>query len=68
MNVGSVLGMATGALGSVPPNLFAPVTFHVQVETLCEVEFQARMGTTVEELFQLCLGYQQWLTQFEKDP
>jgi hypothetical protein len=32
------------------------------------VGFQARMGTTVEELFQLCLWYQQWLTQFEKDP
>ena len=55
MNVGSVLGMATGALGSVPLNLFAPVTFHVQVETLSEVGFQARMGTTVEVLFQLCL-------------
>lgn len=63
MNMSSVLGLVVGALGSEPPNLFAvctllifpAVTFHVQVETLNEVEFQARMRTAVEELFQLLL-------------
>lgn len=47
----------------MPPNLFAvctllifpPGTFHVQVETLNEVEFQAWMGAALGEPFQQLL-------------